>query len=689
MKKSFVVRLALFFGIVILVTSAVSGSLLTWLSADKMREIRSETSETLAEEVTSSVANYMSAYTSSIDMLSSDSNVGSTPFYHPSMSWMLKGFANYTTSFTDADYVYVGYEDYSGFTDTTEIRTILKEFYGNRPELNEAVKNAKKGFFTEPHFYGDDYDPRSRGWYQQAKASDEVIWTDVYIDAFTGLPVITCAKSVKSDGKVIGVIGADIALSTIADTYKDKRVGNTGYIFITDAAGNVITHPDPEQIGKNVGEKEFWPQMTDKDQGYAFYEHNGQRKHLYFTTEENTGWKIAVPFAKNEVDIDTIPLAITGISMNLVATAVGIFIAILIARSIGREIKNINNALGAVAQGDLTVHVDVHRADEIGQMGHNLNRTVDDLRSIMGEINTTSNTVREDADTLTTIISETTVATEEIARAIQEVASGSTTQAQEVTDGSQRVALVDQKITGVNDLSGSMTVLSDEVKAESGRGLDTMKKLIDKVNEKEASSKQLSTIIESVDAQSRNIGDITNTIASIADQTNLLALNASIESARAGEAGRGFAVVAEEIRKLAEQSADASEDIKKLIEDMQTQSSQAVSTVENNRKLDAEEFEAVKETEEIFNTIFDHLDKLLASLEQVREQNEEIGQESHMLIDVMNTISSVTEEASASSEQVSASTEEQLASMQEVTGRTEHLKEAVLKLHEMIEHFKM
>jgi methyl-accepting chemotaxis protein len=695
MKVSFKVKLASYFGGVILVACLAIGIAMIVISSNKLENMRNQSSEDIANETLSAIENYIETYNMAIDMLSKDSNVTSAPFYYDSMPWLLKTFKTFTESFTDADFVYVGYEDSSLFKNGG-IKTRLQDFYGSEKTdagvlvVDEATKNAENGFFTYSHFYGSDYDHHVRGWYEAAKATKDTIWTDTYTDAFTGLPVITVAKQiVDSDGGTLGVIGADISLSNLAETYGDKEIGNTGYMFITDGAGVVISHPDPEQLGAEVKDMEFWSDMSSGESGFVHYEYNDEKKYLYFTTEPNTGWKIAVPFAENEVSEDTRPLIISSIVLIAVAVIIGIIIAIYIAVKITIDLNKVNVVLSKVAIGDLTEKVNITRRDEIGSMGENLNQTIDTLSEIVMEINQTSADVKNDTDNLTAAVGETTKATEEIAQSIQDVAHGTTTQAMEVQDGSDKTASVSEKITVTNNLSNEMGKLSDEVKSDSEYGLKTMKNLKEKAEEKVKSSAQLDDIIRSVDEQSRKIGDITQTIASIADQTNLLALNASIESARAGEAGRGFAVVADEIRKLAEQSSVASGDIKELIDNMQSQSTIAVKTVEINRSIDQEEFSAVQETEETFNRIFDRLDVLLGSLTKIKEQNNDIDADAQSLLDVMSTVSSVTEETSAASEQVSASTEEQLAAMEEITSQTVHLRESIENLHALISRFKI
>jgi len=689
MKKSFKLKLAVYFCIVILLASIAVGSVLTFMSAQKIGDVRNETSERIAAETTATITTYMQGYSSLMDMMSIDSNVNSTPFYKPSAAWLMRAFRNLSDSYPEISYVYVGYDDLSNF-EGDEVLPELQTFKDIGYNAQEGLYNSSKGFFVYPHFKADpDYFPKQRGWYGLALTSDDVVWTDSYIDAFTGLPVITVAKQFKSDGRTLGVIGADIILTTLAEKYSDVSIGNTGYIFITDPSGNIISHPNMELLGKSFAEEEFWPSMEKGEDGYISYTYDGVRKNLFFMTEPVSGWKIAVPFGSNEVSIDTKPLIINAILIIAGSLALGLAVAWYIASHITKDINKVNYVLSRVSTGHLTDKVMLKRQDEIGQMSSNLDRTVDVLRDLIQNIIEGSQNVMRNSEVLNQVMHENLAATEEITNSVQEIAQGTNEQAEDVSASSEIALELSSKADMLVERSNEMSALSNNVSHESKLGMDVVNDLMSKNAVKEESSKELSNVINNVDGQSNKINDITETIADISAQTNLLALNASIEAARAGEAGRGFAVVAEEIRKLAEQSAGASENIKDLIMEMQDQSTRAVVTMETNRKLELEELKVIEETSQRFKDIFEDIENLVAKISEVEGANSDVSRGVEELRDRVTHVASVSQQTSANSQTISASTEEQLASLNEIKNQTDTLKAQANALEEVVKQFKV
>ncbi len=688
MNKSFKLKLATYFCIVILIASAAVGAVLSVMSAQTIGDIRNETSERIADETAETITNYMAGYSNVISMMSLDSNVNGTPFRNQSSPWLLRAFRNLIRSYREISYVYVGYDDLSNFANNERL-VEFEQFKDDEFTAQEGLYNSKKGFYVYPHFKAaEDYQPKKRGWYELALTSDEIVWTDTYIDAFTGLPVITVAKQFKnSSNQTVGVVGADIMLNTLSAKYSGVEIGNTGYIFIVDSAGNVISHPEEAQLGTNIDQKSFWAEMKSKESGYINYSVDGVKKYLYFKTEPESGWKIAVPFENSEVLADTRPLMINAVLIIVACLILGAAVAIYIASRITKDINLVNRVLSKVSEGNLTDKVNLSRKDEIGQMSQNLNRTIDVLQELIQNIKSGSRNVMENSETLNHVMMENLSATEEITSSVQDIANGTNEQAEDVAASSEIALELSEKTEELVSKSEEMGSLSDNVSTESKKGLEVVNSLISKNSTKEVSSKELSNVIKNVDEQSNRINDITETISDISAQTNLLALNASIEAARAGEAGRGFAVVAEEIRKLAEQSAEASENIKELINAMQEQSGKAVVTMEKTRKLEFEELEAIQETEQRFKDIFSNIESLVTKIEEVESANDGVSSGVKDLRERVTHVAAVSQQTSANSQTISASTEEQLASLNEIKHQSETLKNQAVDLENIVKQF--
>jgi methyl-accepting chemotaxis protein len=348
----------------------------------------------------------------------------------------------------------------------------------------------------------------------------------------------------------------------------------------------------------------------------------------------------------------------------------------------GRDLPALAGGLTSVQAGDLTVEaesvttpVENGGSDELGRLAHTFNGMLEtaqtgiaaynamrrELAQLIGTVLNSSTSVASASAQMASTSEEAGRAVGEIANAVGDVAHGAERQVQMVA---QAKSSTDESV-GVAGLARSA---AEEGIAAADKASEAMQAVRDASGAVEAAMTSLS-------ARSEQIGGIVETITGIAGQTNLLALNAAIEAARAGEQGRGFAVVAEEVRKLAEESQQAAASISGLIEEIQTETQNAVAVVADGARRSEDGVEVVEQARDAFSRIGD----------SVADVTSRIGE----ISDAMNEVAAVAEQSSASTEEVSASTEETSASTQEIAASAQELARTAEELEQLVSRFKV
>ena len=533
----------------------------------------------------------------------------------------------------------------------------------------------------------ENKDLSGKEWYtacQGRKAKVNSIFSYItapYVDEETGEQIITVCQEVKYKDVVQGVVAMDIDASALADYVENIRLLNTGFVMLVDEQGNIVVDSESNTFADGtVADLEFFAPLTEEldklEEQKAQLEENedpaaddivlqasytmraeGRDCAITAMTDRITGWRLLGCISDQENQKNLININIGTLMAGVIGLIFGCVIAVLTALSFNREIKKLQNATHRVAGGDFSEKIKVTRSDEFGVLETNFNGMMDDVSGLIHAVEDKSNHILEVAGGISEVAGNTKTTIEQVTQAIDSVAQGAVKQAESTQEANTEVEHLKNSLDETKEYVSGMNGMTEKANEVSTEGIESVKDLIEKSGKTAEKSKVslevMNEMVESID----KIFYISDTIADITSQTNLLSLNASIEAARAGEMGKGFAVVADEIRKLADESKESTDEIKKIITEITEKSKLVESTMQENEVLQTEQQEAINRTEEIFGEIMKQIEMLGSGMERINALNDTMSANKDLVVDKMGTIASVSEQSAAATEEVNASTE--------------------------------
>lgn len=380
------------------------------------------------------------------------------------------------------------------------------------------------------------------------------------------------------------------------------------------------------------------------------------------------------------------------IILGLCATVLGLVMSYFLTKQITAPIQVVTEEINTMALGDFTAEENAalsSRRDEFGQVAQSLSQMKTNLKQLLVTIQERSELLSAASEQLQASAEQSALASTQVANSIVEVAGGAQTQSQAVE---QTLVQVDQTASDVISAAANAQEATNLCKTaataadKGGTLVDSAQNQMAHINQTVQSSAQ---VVGRLGERSVQISEIVDTITELAEQTNLLALNAAIEAARAGEQGRGFAVVADEVRKLAEKSAEAAKHIAQLIREIQSETNQAVTAMNSGTQEAKVGAQVVSEAGAAFHDIAEMIATITAKVTDITQTTNQLSIGSQAIVTAVQSIDSITKATSAETQSVSAATEEQTASMQEIAATSRTLAMMAEELQGDIRKFKV
>lgn len=514
-------------------------------------------------------------------------------------------------------------------------------------------------------------------WYTNVTSTTQTsAWSAPYYDEYAKISMVTAsAPFYDENGQFMGVATTDIDLTQMQQMVNSLHIRGTGRAFLIDGSGTYIADVDSAKLlSANITQDEnsslaaLGAQIISEKEGSGSYTVDGERYLAWYTQIPESGWFIVTTISEQELLSDVQALGGTLALMCVIFTLVLFLILfIYLQRAILSPLRRLAGATEKIAEGNLSVDIEVRAKNEIGRVASSLGKTVYRLQQYIDYIAEISGVLEEIArgnfaftlqqdycgefamvkrgltdvqTTLSDTMRSISMAAEQVNAGADQVAVGAQSQAQGATE----------QASSVQELAATLSEITEEVDASTRDTNTAEQKLMEVMEEIRSGDEKMSSMLLAMDEitkTSREIETIIKNIEDIAFQTNILALNAAVEAARAGTAGKGFAVVADEVRNLAGKTAEASRGTAELI-------AKSLAAVQNGKQI-------ADDTASSFHQVFDGISKVAEQAQNVAEQavkQERALKQTSAGIDqiasVIQTNSATAEESAAASEELSS-----------------------------------
>ena len=553
---------------------------------------------------------------------------------------------------------------------------------------------------------GETFDVSQAEYFKQS-VQGKTYTSSIINDELTGdkIMVISTPYYNAYTGEFLGVFAGIKKSNFISEMCANFKWGETGNIAVYDKDTNIVGHTNFSIVesGLNLIEKaktdseykgvaEFFRKcINDNINGVGTYDWFGKKRIGAIYNVPGRDYLSLVAINEEEVFSNLNKLRVSLVIATLILILMGMAaVYFAFAARLSRAFNNIKTDLLYISNYDLTKEPTEDYSKRNDEIGDIYRATVTLKQNIIGIISNISSHAQNTAATaqqLTATAQSTSASANDVANAVSNIADGATSQAKDTQSAAGSVETTRNLLIDMTKTLEELSEATDIIDKCKNEGNETLSELVSITEDNRVVSEQVAEVIHQTSKSTEKISSASDMIQSISDQTNLLALNAAIEAARAGEAGKGFSVVAEEIRKLAEQSAGFTAEIRAVINDLKAKAESAVSMMENQRIMVDKQSEKVTETSDKFEEISKAVENSKVIVEEIHKASKTIEEENQNVVKVVENLSAIAEENAATTEESAASVDTQVQSIHDISKASENLAEIATDLQGEVSKF--
>lgn len=543
---------------------------------------------------------------------------------------------------------------------------------------------------------GEPVSIADRDFYTAIMAGASYYISDLAVSASSGRPVITLAVPVYDTDhtQLLGLIQRDYDATALRELLAAEVTQKRQEIVIVDRTGTVVAHSardvnteDPEKQDQN---RFYTDSREGATEGHYTAPFQSDDWLISWEKIEDSEWIVASCRVQQIALATAYKTVLTQAALGILFMIISIFAAVHFSNGLTIVLKNVNVSLGALANGCFqTIHGYNGRNDELGEIVQNNNTVIEKLESIVCDIAKAAGSVNSSADELADMSVHIALNAENVSTAVQEIASGATQQADEIQTATENMERIETAVGSVTRSTRELEGIVERMQIASNESADSLIQLQQSSN---AMNNVINSISKKISTTSNAVGrinEMVETITRIATQTNLLALNASIEAARAGESGKGFAVVAMEIGKLATDSSNSANKIRTEMDELLNESQEAVRMAEDVQRTNQEQQAVIVHTADSVNTMIRDIESTAQSVKEIADTAQDCVTTKNFVVDTMMSLSAISEENAAGSEQTDTSMHELSSMVTTLAQGADNLKSVSETLSEDLTFFKM